>query len=203
MFMQVTLLALDNLRANKVRSFLTMLGIVIGILSVIIIAAIVSGLNGAFEQQVANLGTNVVTVTRLPQFVNRRLTVEERQRKDLTREMVDEIRAQAKHASAVTGVIVINPFQFPNAVIRYKNQQTSGTLVLGVQADNLTVYNSTMRYGHFITEADDQHRTNVLVLGATVADRMFPLEDPSGKTVRFENDDFTVIGVMEKRGQFL
>src|SRR5579859_233088 len=203
MFGQVTLLALDNLRANKVRSFLTMLGIVIGVLSVIVIAAIVNGLNTSFENQVANLGTSVVTLTRLPQFVNRQLTAEERTRKEITREEAELVRAEAKHLDKLTAANYMNPFQFPNINLKYKNQTASGTLIIGVEADYLDIYNCTMKSGRFINHADDEHKSRVLVLGATVANNMFPNDDPTGKTMRIENDEFEVIGVMDKRGSFL
>ena len=200
MFAQVTWLALDNLRANKVRSFLTMLGIVIGILSVIVIAAIVSGLNGSFEQQVANLGTNTVSVTRLPQFANRRLTAEERMRKDITREHLEVIREQAKHLGKASGVMV-SPGG--NTLLKYQNKQANGTFIIGTEADYIDIANSTMRSGRYITHMDDDHHAKVIVIGSTVADNMFPNEDPVGKMMQFEKDEFEVIGVMEKRGSFL
>src|SRR5512141_333662 len=102
MFWQVIRMALETVRSNKMRSFLTILGIVIGITTVVAIASIIQGLNGWFASQVSSLGSNIITVTRLPQFANRFPTDEEKQRKEITLDDVAFVRDEAKSVDVVT-----------------------------------------------------------------------------------------------------
>jgi putative ABC transport system permease protein len=197
---QMMRLALEQILSHKLRSFLTVLGVVIGVMSVIFIAAIIAGLNVTFSKQVSSLGSNIVTVTKLPQFAFRFPTEEERQRKDLTREDADAIRQEAKNAEKVISILVLDFEKFPNPNVRYGTVHAANVKVYGVEPDYINIYVSYVRQGRFLTEADVLHRTPVIVLGATVAETMFPNQDPVGKTVYFENDQYEVIGVLERRG---
>ncbi len=201
LFVQITRLALDNIRSYKIRSGLTILGVVIGVVTVIAIASIISGLNASFARQVGSLGSNIVTLTRLPQVGGfRRLTDEELERKELTRDDAQAIREEAKNVDMVVSIVTLDFGRFPNPNVRYGNVHANNVKVFGVEPDYINVYTSYVHSGHFITDADVEHRTNVIVLGKTVAETMFAHEDPLGKTVNFENDAFTVIGVLERRG---
>ena len=197
---QMFRLAFDQILSHKLRSFLTVLGVVIGVMSVIFIAAIVSGLNVTFSKQVSSLGSNIVTVTKLPQFAFRFPTEEERQRKDLTRDDAEAIRQEAKHAEKVISILVLDFERFPNPNVRYGNTHAANVKVYGVEPDYINIYVSYVHSGRFLSEADVLHRTPVIVLGATVAETMFAHQDPLGKTVYFENDPYEVIGVLERRG---
>ncbi|MGH9669064.1 MAG: ABC transporter permease, partial [Terriglobales bacterium] len=197
---QMFRLAFDQILSHKMRSFLTILGVVIGVMSVIFIAAIIAGLNITFSKQVSSLGSNIVTVTKLPQFAFRFPTEEERQRKDLTREDADTIRQEAKNAERVISVLVLDFERFPNPNVRYGNVHAANVKVYGVEPDYINIYVSYVHSGRFLSEADVLHRTPVMVLGGTVAETMFPHQDPVGKTVYFENDQYEVIGVLERRG---
>jgi len=197
---QMIRLALEQILSHKLRSFLTVLGVVIGVMSVIFIAAIISGLNVTFSQQVSSLGSNIVTVTKLQQLAFRFPTEEERQRKDLTREDADAIRQEAKEAERVISILVLDFEKFPNPNVRYGNTHAANVKVYGVEPDYINIYVSNVRTGRFLSEGDVLHRTSVIVLGATVAETMFAHQDPVGKTVYFENDPYEVIGVLERRG---
>jgi putative ABC transport system permease protein len=200
MFWQIIQMALNTVRSNKLRSFLTILGIVIGITTVVAIASIIQGLNGWFAAQVSSLGSNIVTVTRLPQFSGRFPTEEERQRKELTREDAEAIRREARNVEMVTSVLALDFQKFPNPNVRSGRVHAANVKVFGVEPDYINVYISSVRSGRFLTDGDVYHRSPVMVLGATVAETMFPGQDPVGKTVFFENDSYDVIGVLEKRG---
>jgi putative ABC transport system permease protein len=200
MFLQVIRMALETVRSNKMRSFLTILGIVIGITTVVAIASIIQGLNGWFASQVSSLGSNIVTVTRLPQFANRFPTDEEKQRKELTLEDTAYLQQEAQNVEVVTAILPLNPFQFPNPNIRSGRVHANGVRVYGVEPDYINVYVSHVRSGRFLSDGDVYHRSSVIVLGATVAENMFPGTDPVGKQVYFENDAYDVVGVLEKRG---
>ena len=200
MFWQVFKLALENIRKYKVRSLLTMLGVVIGVMSVIFIAAIISGLNLTVSRQVQSLGSNIVSITRLPQFAFGFPTEEERQRKELTLEDAQTVREQAKNAEVVTSILPLDFAKFPNPNISYKNVHAANVKVYGVEPDYINVYTSYVHSGRFLSDGDVSHRTRVIVLGMTVAQTMFPNQDPVGKVVNFENDAYDVVGVLERRG---
>jgi putative ABC transport system permease protein len=200
MFWQVLKLALENIRKYKVRSLLTMLGVVIGVMSVIFIAAIISGLNLTVSRQVQSLGSNIVSITRLPQFAFNFPTEEERQRKELTLEDAQAVREQAKNAEVVTTILPLDFGKFPNPNISYKNVHAANVKVYGVEPDYINVYTSYVHSGRFISDGDVSHRTKVIVLGMTVAQTMFPNQDPVGKVVNFESDAYDVVGVLERRG---
>ncbi len=200
MLLQLIRVAFDNLRGNKLRSSLTMLTVIIGVMMIVAMAAVITGLNTSVAQQIASLGSNIVTVSRMPSFAFRFPTEEERQRKELTRDDAEEIRQKAQDIAIVTPRVYLDPQKFPNPDVRYGNIHASGVAILGVEPDYINVYTSYVHEGRFLSDGDVRHRTNVVVLGATVAEKMFPHQDPMGRTVNFENDAFEVIGVLEKRG---
>jgi putative ABC transport system permease protein len=200
MYLQIIKLALDHLRSFKVRSFLTVLGVVIGVTAVIGVAAVIEGLNASLARQVSSLGSNIVTVTRMPQFAFRFPTEEERQRKELTMDDAEAVRNEAKDVELVTPVLALDFLQFPNPNVRYGSVHAANVKVFGVEPDYINVYTSNVHSGRFISDGEVTHRSRVIVLGATVAETMFPHQEPVGKTVFFENDAYDVVGVLERRG---
>ena len=200
MLLQLIRVAIDNIRGNKLRSSLTMIAVIIGVIVIVDVAAVITGLNRFFSKSVASLGSNIVTISRMPQFAMRFPTEEERQRKELTRDDAEDIRQKAQDVQLVTSRVFLDPTEHPNPDVRYGSIHAANVKVLGVEPDYINVYTSYVRWGRFLSDADMSHRSNVVVLGATVVDTMFPHQDPVGKTIRFENDPFEVIGVLEKRG---
>ncbi|HEV8525838.1 MAG TPA: ABC transporter permease [Terriglobales bacterium] len=200
MLWQMIGVALDNIRNFKLRSGLTMLSVVIGVAVIVDMAAVITGLNAVVASQVGSLGSNIVTLSRLPQFAFRFPTEEERQRKELTLEDAEAIRNEARNVSLVTAILAPDWIRFPNPSVRYGNVHARNVKVFGVEPDYINVYTSYVRAGRFLSDGDLRHRTRVVVLGATVAETMFPHRDPVGKTIYYENDQFEVIGVLEPRG---
>ena len=200
MLLQLIRVALDNLRSNKLRSGLTMLTVIIGVMMIVAMAAVITGLNTSVSRQISSLGSNIITVSRMPSFAFRFPTEAERQRKELTRDDAEDIRQKAQDIAIVTSRVYLDPLKFPNPDVRYGNIHANGVAIFGVEPDYIHVYTSYVREGRFLSDADVRRRTNVIVLGATVAEKMFPHQDPLGKTVNFENDGFEVIGVLERRG---
>ena len=200
MFWQVLKLSADNIRGNKIRSSLTVLGVVIGVMSVILIANIISGLNSVVSRNIQSLGSNIVTVSRLPTFSNQRLTEEQRQRKELTLTDAGVLRHEAANVDMVTSILILDFARFPNPNVHYGNVHAANVKILGVEPDYINVYVSNVHAGRFISESDVSHHTNAVVVGATVADTMFPNQNPVGKSIYFENDVFDVVGVLDPRG---
>jgi putative ABC transport system permease protein len=197
---EVLVLSLDTIRSNKLRSFLTILGVVIGVMTVISMASVIEGLNRSFAQQLSALGSSTIFVSRLPQIQFGNLTQEQRRRKFLTYEDAVAIKEECPSVGAVS------PLSFPGFVTspaKYGNNQANGVQVRGVVPDFVTVFEMPLDQGRFITESDVEHRSNVAVLGSEVVDALFPSLDPIGKNVSWDGQEYLVVGTMQKIGSFL
>ncbi|MFH1373769.1 MAG: ABC transporter permease [bacterium] len=192
------LMALDSLRSNKLRSFLTILGVTIGVGAVISLASVIGGLDGAMNQEIDKLGSNAIYITKFPFDVDYDgLTDEERNRRPITSGEADAINADCP---TVDGVSPQNYYFRPGGnEIKYKNRKAPRAYVLGTWPDYLSVNNSSIEVGRFITDNDERFRRMVCVLGSEVAQALFEDEDPVDKEIRVNSVKFTVIGVLEKR----
>jgi putative ABC transport system permease protein len=194
-------MALDTLRANKLRSGLTILGIVIGVMTVIVISSVINGLNSSVAGLVESLGTNVMWVFRFP-VIGVRPTTEMLTRKQMT---YDDAMAMKDlpHVVAVTpGLQYRDSSGVEGTVaVKYGTKKMEGTLLEGDTAGVKEVYDLDMKDGRFFTDADTERSSNVVVLGNDTADNLFGTENPVGKDVTIAGMVFTVVGVMEKQKQ--
>jgi len=192
------LMALSSLRTNKLRSFLTILGVMIGVSSVIGLASIIGGLDGAMEIEIDTLGSNAIYITKFPFDVDYdKLTEEERNRPPITS---GEAEAIIENCPAVDGVSPQNYyFKTGGNEVKFKNRKASRAYVMGTWPDYLRVNNSSITTGRFLTDNDERFRIMVCVLGYDVAEALFEGEDPIGKEIRVNSNRFTVVGVLEKR----
>jgi putative ABC transport system permease protein len=194
-------MALDTLRANKLRSGLTILGIVIGVMTVIIISSVVNGLNNNVSSLVESLGTNVIWVFRF-EPIGRRLTTEELTRKQLT---YDDAMAMKDlpHVVAVTPGLQYrdNTGVEGSVAVKYGTKKEEGTLLEGDTASVKDVYELNMKDGRFFTDGDQERSANVVVLGNDTADDLFGTLSAIGKEVTIAGMVFTVVGVMDKQKQ--
>jgi putative ABC transport system permease protein len=189
--------AMDTLRARKVRSALTILGIVIGVTSVIAVAAIVDGLNGVVKSRVEGLGSHTLFVTRIPPNQGPgRLPQKIRIRKDLRD---DDARFIEETCPAVAyATTFANRINFNDQVdeVRYGDAHVERFFLRGVEpeyAQALPLF--TIAEGRFITQFDEDHARSVIVIGRAIADSLFPNVDPIGKQVRLDGRWYEVIGV--------
>ena len=198
---EILLLALDSVRRNKLRSFLTVLGVVIGVATVIGMSSIINGLNGNVSAQIEELGSNLIFISRFPPTMNGRLPPEIINRKRLTLEDAQAI-AQLPVVKAVAPIlryfaISSNSNAF---TVRYRDRTAKNTIIEGVTPEQETVMNLQVSTGRWINDSDDRHSAQVVVLGHDTAETIFPANvDPVGKEVQIEGNVFRVIGVMEKR----
>jgi putative ABC transport system permease protein len=194
-------MALDTLRANKLRSGLTILGIVIGVTTVIVISSFINGLNNRVAEIADSLGTNVLLVTRLP-FGIGRPTTEQLTRKMLTLDDALALRA-LPHVMATNAEADYEQAFFVGGVsAKYQGHKVSGSILAGVTAQVADVSNSTLQAGRIFTDGEDQRHAQVCVLGHDTAEQLFVNgEDPIGKEVNVETGLYTVIGVLDKRKQ--
>jgi putative ABC transport system permease protein len=196
---EILRMAFDSLRAHKFRSFLTVLGIVIGVAVVIVIASMLTGVRQSIVQVVEEFGTNNIYAFHLstgPSLGPR--DAAERQRKPLTAE---DGEAVAKFATAVD---IVAPDLFVawwDSTVTYKGTNYRRGGVEGVTSNYALATNVSVREGRFITDADDLSRRNVMVVGVNVVDALFPGRDGDavGTEVKLSGRPFEIIGVLEKR----
>jgi putative ABC transport system permease protein len=192
-------MALDTLRTNKLRSGLTILGIVIGVMTVIIISSVVNGLNNNVSSLVESLGTNVIWVFRFP-VIGQRPTTEMLTRKQLTYDDAMAMR-DLPHVVAVTpGLQWRDNSGQPGAVaVKYGTKKMEGTMLEGDTTSVKDVYDLNIKDGRFFSENDVERAANVVVLGNDTADELFGTMNAIGQEVTIAGMVFTVVGVMEKQ----
>ncbi|MBI4471110.1 MAG: ABC transporter permease, partial [Acidobacteria bacterium] len=188
-FTEAIFIALSSLRANRLRSLLTLLGVVIGIMSVITVVSFITGLNDYVEQRVFTLGPDVFTITRTPQIpVSFEDFLESQRRKHLTMEDFQAVREVCTECGAVGASVSVNSRvkygrEFLNAQIQGYTHEMPG------------IMGNELAAGRFITEYDDEHARSVCVIGADIVNFLFPHTDPIGKTLMVNDRPLEVIGV--------
>ncbi|HEU4794654.1 MAG TPA: ABC transporter permease [Pyrinomonadaceae bacterium] len=191
------LMAVDTLRTNKLRSSLTILGVSVGVVTVIFMVSIIQGLNKAFADQIESLGSNTIFVSKFDPSFGRPPGPEEIHRKDLT---MDDAEALATDAPSIAGVSPVT--RLLAATMRYQEKQTDTPILFGVTPAYEFVQSQYVGSGRFINEIDMQDRSNVVIIGVDVKQALFPFEDAVDKEVRINGNPFRVIGVMEPLGNF-
>ena len=193
-------LALDTLRTHKFRSFLTVLGVLIGTTTVIAVASIIAGLDTQLVQAAEQFGTRVIWLYKLDMGTPHRLTREERLRKPLNYEDAMAIKEQCPDVEDVSVALFgeFSGFSLPPSTVRYKGRQMSGAQFMGVDANYLTLASASLADGRFFTQTDDLHRREVIVIAANVAEQLFQHEDPVGKSVVVDGHAFEVIATLNK-----
>ena len=194
-------LALDTLRKNKLRSGLTILGISIGIATVILISSAINGLNSNIDHFVSTLGTNVIWLYHFEPF-GHRTTTEELNRKKLTYED-GEALIGLPHVTAVDPELTYQNFQTGLGSVSMKagTHKIENTILSGATTAVSQVQDVDVKEGRLWTESEEERRANVVVLGSDAAADLFPDQSPIGKDVECGGDVFTVIGVLDKQPQ--
>ena len=191
-------MALENVRANKLRSGLTILGIVIGVVVVVVVASILTGMRAGLVASIEEYGTSNIYAFHLS--TGPRLGPRDRaeyKRKPLVPGDADAIRAQALAVEDVANAAWV--WQIDRTLVYQGTKYRDGNLQ-GVTANYASVTNLSLREGRFFTEADDEHKRQVMVLGPSAADALFPhLRAVEGTEVTMAGRAFRVVGVLEKR----
>ncbi len=186
-------LALATLRENKVRSFLTLLGVMIGTGTIIGVGSILTGLDGAVTGAIRSLGTNTAIVMKVgPSFGGGR-TPEQRMRRPLTYANAQAIAERCPSVEHVSPIL-----QPPNGVFRarYKGNDAFQLNMFGTTEYFATAGQADMMAGRFFTDAEDRHRMPVVVIGQDIYKQLFGHEDALGKTILVAGHELQVIGVM-------
>ena len=192
-------MALDTLRANKLRSALTILGIVIGVTSVIAISSVINGLNTSVSTLVEQFGSNVLWVFRFP-VIGVRPTSEMLARKQMTYDDMIAI-GQLPHVVASTAALQYTNYQFNegSVVAKFGQRKSENVSLEGDTPANQVVYDKVIQEGRFFTQADQDRAADVTVLGHDVEQDLFGSIDPIGQDVVIAGRTCTVIGVYEKQ----
>jgi len=188
-------IAIDTVRTNKLRSGLTILGVTVGVLTVMFMVSIIQGLNRSFAAQLEAIGTNVIYAIKFDPSFGRQPTQEERMRPDLSISDADALRSELHN------VIGVSPLQRTLAeTVRYKNKQSDTLILIGATPYYEEVHSQYVRRGRFLTDLDLREHTNVAVIGKDVVKALFSDEEPIGKDVKIGGRVFHVIGVMGDLG---
>jgi putative ABC transport system permease protein len=199
------MLALDTIRSHKVRSFLTILGVLIGTTTVIAVTSLIAGLDKQLVDVAEQFGTRTLWVYKLQMGAPHRLSREERLRKPLSYEDAMAIKDECPSVETVSVELFrkMEEFGLPPVTARYKGQDMLDALFVGVTADHLRLINATLGRGRFFTEAEDLHRRDVAVIGSGVRERFFEHADPIGKTILVDGHSLEVVGTLTKFKSFL
>jgi len=189
--------ALDTLRTHKMRSGLTVFGVVLGVSVIMLVAGLINGFDQTIQEQINQFGSDTAFISKWDQGRHGDAPLEERQRKALT---LEDGRALMESCPAVKNVttFIQTDWMHPHS-IRTKSGEVSAVDFRGVQPNFGQVYaNAATLAGRFIGEGDDLHKEKVVMLGENVAPVLFPEGDPVGKDVTIDGGNFMVIGVVEK-----
>ena len=198
-YREVVRMALDTIRSNKLRSGLTVLGIVIGVAVVIGISSIVRGLNDNVRSLISSMGSNIVFAFHLEPFTFGRPTEEMRTRKELTFEDAEAIR-ELPHVKAVSaGIRFFRPeLGVGTYAVKYEDRKVKNTILEGDTASVKDVFDMQMLEGRWFSEIDEERRAPVIVLGYDTAQELFPTGSALDHEINIEGRLFQVVGVIEK-----
>ena len=191
-------LALDAIRAHKLRASLTILGLTMGVATLITVMTIVQGANTYVETKIANLGTNVFRVAKTPfAVVDFTVVVKALKNKNIGPEDLAAVREGCK-ACELVGASASGSLS-----IQYGNKQVDDTSIIGYTPNMVDIDTRTVDQGRYFTESEDFHAAYVCLIGSSVVEQLFLGVNPVGRNIRTGSQEFTVIGTFEKLGAVL
>lgn len=180
-FKRIIMMALKNIKSNKLRSALTMLGLIIGIASVIVLVGIGNGASSNVSSQVKSLGTDVLTVSISSSDTS------------LEYSQIDEILA-------LDNVEAVAPYKTVSTTASRGTTSSSKASTIATNDSYLSLTNITISEGRTISVIDIENKSKVCILGSDMATTFFSLADPVGQTIKLDGDNYTVIGVLTEQG---
>lgn len=193
--------ALTAMWSQKLRSFLTLLGIMAGVATVILMVSFVAGFNNVITEQFTQFGTQLVQFQKFePRFGPQGPPEEHRNRRNLTLEDAEAIKRLVPAAAAVSP----ERYNFRKTPrVTAGDREANGPIVFGAAPDYMQANVHWVEDGRFLTEVDLRHAAQVAVIGTDIAENLFPFRDPLGQVIRIDGHPFTVIGLFENKGSFL
>jgi putative ABC transport system permease protein len=197
---EILLMAWQALRANKLRSLLTVLGVIIGVSTVIAMVSLIQGLNKSMASQIQSFGSNTIYIRKWrPQVIIGQLPDSLRNRPAFTLGDRDAILAQAPSVRAVSPLNFLDDPQ----PVRFRRKATKPTFILGTDQAYQETNGYDVARGRFFTQAEVDHRAAVAVVGRETLMALFPHQDAIGQTIHIGRQPFQVVGELESRGKFL
>jgi len=195
LFLENFKISLSAVFANKIRSILTALGIIIGILSVTLMGTLISGLDRSFESSMSWLGKDILYVSRYEWFSDMDWW-EVRNRPKMLPEYVGKIKERSNYAIAVA------PVMQRGASLSFEDKETR-TEIFGTNEEYMATISTDIEHGRFFTRNEDRSGSRVVVIGNGISEAFFGDQDPIGQYIKIDKMKFRVIGVLEKQGKFL
>ena len=186
-------MALENLRAHKLRTFLTVVGIVISVATLVSVLSILRGMDRYISERVSRLGSDVFVISRFGILTNARQWVAAQKRPDLTLEDYEALRGGMREP------VLVGATLSQRGEVSYA-QQTMRANIRGVTPNMIEIQSTVVPFGRYLTDSDYLHRRQVCVIGQDVVESLFPNVDPVGKELRLQGQRFLVVGVAERVG---
>src|SRR5271154_7522691 len=190
-------IAVDTLRAHKLRSFLTLLGVILAVATLVAVMSVLNGLNVYVAEKVANLGANAYVIDRVGVVTNFEEWNKPRKRPRL--QMSDRAALQADMKLATNISRLMQTF----ANVRYGNDLRENVTIMGVSPSYAEIRSVDVSSGRLLTDSDEQHRADVCIIGADVANQFFASSDPLGRLIRAGAEQYEIIGVAAPKGTVL
>ena len=198
LFSEAIRLALQSLWANKMRTVLTLLGMVIGVASVIMVVTLTNGAKAFVTSKINTYGASVITISKMPQTF---ITVEEyldfQKRRDVT---IDDYRAILNECKSC---ISVGASRSATGKVVYQTKSTTDSTVRGWTWTMPALSNMNIQSGRSFTEVEDEHSTHVAIVGCDIVDNVLGMGEPLGKEIRVDGEPFTVVGVGECQGKMM
>ena len=195
-FTELLRVALGALWANKLRSGLTTLGNIIGVLTVIAVVSILQGMNRYVTSQITEHGSDLFYIDKYGMITSEEEFFDALHRKDITVEDAQAIKERCPSVGAVTSISTIS------GTVRYRNQVLRNVTLEGEMGDFQQIIDIPIDEGRFPTPEDDEHRRFVAAIGSDIKDNLFGLVDPMGRTIKVKNIEVQVIGIAKRKGPF-
>ncbi len=197
-------MAFDTLRSNKLRAFLTIIGVVVGVITVMLISSIISGIQLAVENQIKSFGTRSIFVYKMDIGIRfDRPSREERMRPDLTLEDALALRELSEVETAIP-LLDASSGRWGNAtIISAAGKQTSNIRLSGTLPEISRAETEVVLEGRWFTQTEVDYKKDVCLIGETVRDTFYPNQSPIGRTLEINGREFTIIGLLEKKAQLL
>ena len=191
-------MALQSLWANKLRSVLTMLGVIIAVGSLIAVVTLINGANSYVATKINNQGADVFTISKDPSFTTSyKEYVKDQKRKKVTMDQYLTLKQECSDCRSV------GAFQSTAGSVKYKSQVSTGTAINGDSPEMPEMQNLNIIEGRGFTQADDEHGAHVAIVGYDIYENLLKFEDPMGKEIRVDGTPYTIIGLGEKKGKSL
>src|SRR6476661_6059781 len=197
-------MAISTLLGNKLRSFLTVFGVVIGVITVMLIASIISGIDVSIKREIESFGTRSIYISKYnPGIHIGRMSREERMRKELTYDDAIALSTLPAVELSVPFLDITNGFFGGKLMVSGGGKTSAQVALQGTLPEFERAGTQVISEGRFFTQTENDTNQEVCVVGSKVADDFFKLGSPIGQTIKIGTQEFRVVGVLEKREQFL